>query len=579
MAKKKGRRRKPKTKLTPEQRKQKRENAQFKRDIRTMLTNSGFEFVPTRDQEFEVAGHRGELDGVYVYENVVVAVEETLTTKQSDVVDHLRKKAEFYRHLAKHRVEFITVLKSLFPRFEHHCREPREFSDDELKVFFLYCSRTQVEGDYRDRYRDACLFLQYPHLQYFLQLSKTIKRSARFEIFKFLGLNFEDIGFQSSATDSTGYQGLLLPHTPSGFPTGYKLVSFLMDPATLLERGYVLRADGWMDDQALYQRLLVRGKIAKMREYLTTEHRVFVNNIITTLPKTTNLLDPDTNKVIENIDPNRITPVGISIPRTFSAIGIVDGQHRVFAYHEGNDNSEKKISTLRGKQHLLVTGIIYPANQSQEKKQLFESKLFLEINDKQTRVKGQLKQDIERIVNPYSPVAIAKSVIAGLADNGPLSGQLEVHFYDRQKIKTTSIVSYGLVHIVKLDDKSAGSFFNGWNGSHKSALQKGEAPEALQAYVKYCTTELNKLLGAFRAALPDGMWTDDRKVSSVLTTTTINGLIFCMRCLLENNKLQDFDGYLKGFKKMQVNFAKSKFRFKSSHWKELGERLFKECFA
>ena len=74
------------------------------------------------------------------------------------------------------------------------------------------------------------------------------------------------------------------------------------------------------------------------------------------------------------------------------------------------------------------------------------------------------------------------------------------------------------------------------------------------------------------------MWTTDRRVSRALSATTIIGLISCMRKLIENKKLGDSKYYNAGFAKMKIDFSPEEFLFKSSHWKDLGDRIYKECF-
>ena len=271
---------------------------------------------------------------------------------------------------------------------------------------------------------------------------------------------------------------------------------------------------------------------------------------------------------------NKITPISIKIPREFNSIGIIDGQHRLYAYHEANDRLDNEIGKLRERQHLLVTGIVYPSEISESKRQEFEALLFLEINDRQKRVKGDLKQAIERIINPYSAIAIAKAVVAGLASSGPLVGKLEMHFYDTRRIKTTSIVSYGMKHIVGLESEH--SLFKVWRGGGKRNIRRSKS--LLDKYVNYCISEINKLICGFKDALPSGMWTTDKKVSRALTTTTINGLIFCLRKLIENRKTGDYDYYKREFEKMMVDFEPEKFVYKSSNWKSLGEKIYYDCF-
>ena len=72
------------------------------------------------------------------------------------------------------------------------------------------------------------------------------------------------------------------------------------------------------------------------------------------------------------------------------------------------------------------------------------------------------------IISPFSAIAIAKSVVARLADTGPLAGSLEVHFYDKKKIKTTSIVSYGMRFIVGLEHEH--SLFQSWTNQRQERV-------------------------------------------------------------------------------------------------------------
>lgn len=574
MAKKvKKKRKRRRYRLTPDERARRRIARKHKSDIRTTFVNCGFEHIPTRDAHITIAERTGEIDALFVYENILVITEDTTTSRQSDLADHLRSKKDFCEHLKNNIEDMFTAFRGAFARFRGYMQRKAQYQWQDYSVVFLYCSYHTIDQTYKTRYRSTFTFLDYPYLRYFLTLSKTIHKSAHFELINFLGLGLCNLGPSRSAQESSTYSGLLLPETASSFPTGHKLVTFLVDPNMLLERAYVLRNDSWRDTECLYQRILNRRKIQNMREYLVEEKRVFVNNIIATLPSEANITNAQGNPVTQN-QSNRILPVLIKIPRVFNCIGVIDGQHRLYSYHEGNDKWDARIGLLRDKQHLLVTGIVYPQNLNVSKKQAFEAKLFLEINDKQKRVKGDLKQAIERIVNPFSAIAIAKAVVVRLATTGPLVDKLEVHFYDTSRIKTTSIVSYGLRHIVGL--RSDFSLYHIWNHPQKNRTSRNRS--VLDEYIQYCASEINKLVAGFQQALPTDMWTPNKKVSRVLTTTTINGLVFCMRKLIENDKLGDISYYANGFAKMRIKFDPKRFTYKSSHWKDLGDRLYKECF-
>jgi len=572
---KKNTKKKKKSKLSPEEKKKRRLKKKYKVDIKTIFTNCGFTQVTTRGVNINVNGRIGEIDSIFFYENIIIICEDTF--EKANLSDHLRKKIEFFQFLKNNLDDFHIEIRRKYPKFRSYFGINSKYKFSECKLIFLYCSKADIRNEYKTRYRNDCKFLDYAHLQYFLNLSKTIQRSARFELFKFLGLELNDIGPYSSASLSSSYDGLLLPEIPSGFPQDHKLVSFLVDPNMLLTQSYVLRADSWNDSECLYQRLLLKSKIKSMREYLADKKRVYINNIITTLPSETELKDNNGNLIIRS-DANIIKTVKITIPKKFGTIGIIDGQHRLYSYHEGKDTYDKKIENFRKKQHLLVTGIIYPQDMTPAKKQQFEAELFLEINDKQKRVKGDLKQAIERIINPYSPIAIAKAVITALAYEGPLEGQLEIHFYDIGKIKTTSIVSYGLKHIVGIpgEQREQHSLFKEWKGKGKGNIKRNK--QVLDGYIRYCAKQINMLVSGFKESLREDLWTSDKRISRVLTTTTINGLIYCLRLLIEHKKLNDFEYYKKVFKELKIDFRPDKFPYKSSHWKALGEEIYKQCF-
>jgi len=566
---KKGHRRKRRRRLPPESLEARRHKAA----IRTTFTNCGFEHIATRNVPIQVNQREGELDGLFAIENIIVVVEDTTLSEQTKIRAHFQQKREYFVHLSNNKQELLRELKSKFPKFRGYLQRYSKYSPPEYRIAMVYSPLHDIDSKYMTRQNGICSCLNYASLQYFLSLSRTIHKSARFELLKFLGLDLQDIGVQTSGSPYYRYEGLLLPEVPSGFPEGHKIVSFLVDPKMLLEASYVLRSDSWRDEDCLYQRLLIKNKIGNMREFLTGKRRVYINNIIATLPDDTVITDKNGRRV--DITPqSEILPVSIQFPRRFNAIGIIDGQHRIFSYHEGIDKLDSRISPLREKQHLLVTGIVYPSSTTKPKKYRFEAELFLEINDKQKRVKGDLKQAIERIINPSSPIAIARAVVSDLAISGPLCGKLEVHFFDRGKIKTTSIVSYGMRHIVSLETDY--SFYRRWRGQNKEHIRTN--PTVLKNYITYCANQINQFMSGFKQRIPEDLWTTEHKVSRVLTTTTINGLIFCLRLLIINDKLANFEQYKNAFKKLQISFMPEDFSYKSSHWKQLGEAIYEQCF-
>jgi DGQHR domain-containing protein len=576
---------KKKVPSTPEQKKQlaverkrKASERKFKTDINTVFKNAGFTQIPTRDKEFDFKGSPGELDSIFVYENILVLSEDTCAESRY-IPDHLRKKSLYYKLILDNAKEFIQILSSIFPEFNEYSRRNNKFEAIDYKIKFLYCTRNTLEDKHKHPHTHI-LFFDYPYLRYFLSLAKTIQKSSKYELFKFLKLDANSIG-TNIGKKTISVDGFILPESPSGYPTKHTVASFYIDPQTLLELSYVLRKDGsWRDEEGLYQRLIIKSKIKGMRQYLATEKRVFVNNIIATLPENTKILNADDDTIdATKVDPTKATSVKIQLPYEFNTLGIIDGQHRIFAYHEGYDQLEESIAGKRVKQHLLITGIIYPPGYSKEKKLQFEAKLFLEINEKQSRVKADLKQEIEMLVTPFGHIAISKAIISNLSRKGPLVDLLEVHFFDEGKIKTSSIVSYGLKHLVKLSP--TGPLYMMWKNPNKEELLKKHNRELLKDYTAFCTDELIKLFSGYRRVLSDKhLFTLDKKVSRALSATAINGVIYCLRKLIESkHRTESHDAYLKSFQKLKIDYSAKGFKYKSSHWKDLGDEIYSQCFS
>jgi DGQHR domain-containing protein len=567
---------KKKKRLSPEERRRKTAERFFKNNINTVFKNASFTQVPTRNKNLEFLGVKGEIDSIFIYENIIVISEDTCSAS-SHIGDHLRKKAIYYDHLRKNKPDLINYLSREFPSFRKHIQSHNNFDVSDYNLIFLYCSRNPCSQKLKSQ-NSKIIFLDYTYLRYFLRLSRTIHKSTKYELFKFLGLEKQDVGIDSGLNHKK-IEGFLLPEARSGFDTEHKVVTFYIDPLSLLELSYVLRKDAsWLDVDSLYQRLLIPSKIRNIREFIANNKRVFINNIIVTLPDQTKLLDEKDREVTaDNPSSSKAQPIYIQVPLEYNAIGIIDGQHRVFAYHEGEDKYERIISKERIKQNLLVTGIMYPKGQKRDTKLKFESKLFMEINDKQSRVRPDLRQAIRKILYPFDNVSIAKAVISELAADGPLADKLEVHFFDTSKIKTTSIVSYGLIHLVKTEGND--SLFKVWKHSKKLEIQKGRNKTLLTKYVTFCAEELNDFISAYQFELSKiKMFTLDKKISRALTSTSINGLIFCMRRIVENDKKRGLSHFKKGFENLKIDFAPENFSYRSSHWKSLGDEIYNQCF-
>ena len=560
-------------KLSPEERKALALKRAHINLVRSVFRNTGFKRYPKlADKEFTLGGLiTSDFDDVYCYENLLVCIEYT-TSKSDQVGDHLKKKKIVYDKVADDKESLINAFCDLDEDFKAEITA--SYNLDELVVRCLYCSR----NDFAQKYKDIAFnanYLDYPELRYFKSLTDCIKKSALPELIDFLGVQLKDLGADgnvSAHATSKSFQATVLPEANSNFDKGFKVVTFYADPETLLEQAYVLRRQGWRDSESVYQRMISKAKIDQIRRHLKSKKRVFVNNIIATLDDETKLLDEDGNTV----DPKKIIKtetVNLLLPNKINTVGLIDGQHRTFSYYVSNPD-DAEIAKLRKRQNLLVTGIIYPTGKSARDREAFEARLFLEINSTQTNAKSDLKQAINRIVDPFSDESIASTVVERLGrGSGPLSGQIVRHWFDTDKLKTTSIVSYGMKPLTKTTGTD--SIFSLWSNPNKAKLKELNDTALLDDYIKYCCDTINEFLIAVRKSLPAGTWSPNRRNSGLLSTTVINSLLICFRFIIENGKTGDTAYY-------ESNLAgltpKSFEGFHSSQYGKLAERLYEDHF-
>lgn len=524
------------------------------------------------DREFIFENQMSDLDDIFVYENVVVLAEYTCR-QTSGVGDHLKLKKLIFDKIIGNEEGFLKFLSEKFP--ESAPQLAGGYHPQQLIVKILYCSRYDFEEKYRINVPGP-VYMDYPATRYFAAVSDAVRKSSRFELLHFMGIDHSRVGLNGKidiSKPSKDYSGSLLPEAHSHFDSGFKIVTFYADPEALLRTAYVLRKDGWRDSMNLYQRMISKSKVEAIRTYLKKQKRVFINNIIVTLP-------PEVKPINEKLDTvdstalKQTAPVTIKLPDRPNSIGIVDGQHRVFAYHE-TVNDDSQIARLRVQQNLLVTGIIYPPHLSEAQREKFEARLFLEINSTQTNAKSQLKQAIGLVLDPFASESIAARVLSQMARTGPLQGIIEQYFFDTNKLKTSSIVSYGLRPLVKTSGTD--SLFSIWVHEARDDVAQGLNDDALAEYISFCVTTINRVLVAIKKNLSPGRWTTDAKTERrVLATTYVNSFLITIRLLIERQKSisdSDLDRAFVGIDDFDFS------AYHSSQYKRMAEKIVEKHFG
>lgn len=143
-------------------------------EVRGIFEHAGFERLKSDLKEIEFKNIKSELDNVFLYDNIVIILEETAAT--NGVGDHLRKKAEFYRKIQESPSEFIDLMKTWYPDFSTYF-DVKNYSNLEYKFRFLYCSIEKVDDSRKKEYSDIIKVLDYRYVPYFLNIIKTVHKS------------------------------------------------------------------------------------------------------------------------------------------------------------------------------------------------------------------------------------------------------------------------------------------------------------------------------------------------------------------------------------------------------------------
>lgn len=562
-------------KLTEEQKKQlaqKKKEAAFKRKIRNTFIDSGFTYFSTANKEFKIGNRVVELDYMFIYENIIVICEDTCAKKKDK--DHIRKKSESAREIANNIETLLEWTKNKFPEKLSIIEKYRK---ERFYLFYIYISQAKLEltTDEKKMYSNI-VFWEPEILAYFNRMSQCIHYSARYEIFRFLGLKNENIGYsKSEETQTTIKAPIIYPEDTTGINTGIRVVSFMMSAEKLLKTAYVLRKDSWEDSMFLYQRLIEKDKIKKIRQFLANKGETFYNNIIVALPDNIKFEDDSGHEVsIEDI--GDFQHCKLVIPEEMNSICVIDGQHRIFSHYEApaNEKYEEKIAQLRGQLHMLVTGLIFPDKMKPAERKQVQSEIFLEINDNTKKVAPNVLLHIEMLKNPFSDLGLAKRVIEKLNKESTFLNCFELSSLDEDRIKVASIIKFALRYLVTSSPaEGKHSLYEFWSGDKKAFVEKEE--DALMDYIFFCTKKIDMYFSAVKNVFKNEWYNCESKLLSVIS---LNGFIIAFTRQFSKNSLGDYGFYYNCFQKLNIDFSKENFPYTSSQYKKFSDKILMEAF-
>lgn len=564
-----------KKKLTAEQKAaqlKKRKVLAFRKKIRSSFTDAGFTYFSTLDKHFPIGTRTVELDYLFLYENIIVICEDN--TKQKKDIDHIRNKNESFAEIRNNKTAFLNWLSNTFPE---KATMVKQYRPERYFLYYIYISQTELEitEDEKNRYSNL-LFWDPETLSYFNRMAQCIQHSARYEIFRYLGLKNDEIGFSGSEGGKTTIKApIIYPQEATGLRNGVRVVSFMMSAEKLLRTSYVLRKDSWEESMFLYQRLIEKDKVKSIRAFLAQKGEAFYNNIIVALPDNVTFEDDaGTPILVENI--GDFQHCKLVLPDEMNSICIIDGQHRIFAHYEApaTEKYELQIAPLRRQLHLLVTGLIFPTEMKEPERKQIQSQIFLDINDNTKKVAPNVLTHIEMVKDPFSDISLARRVIERLNKKRVFLNRFELSALDESKIKVASIIKFALRYLVTVTPaEGKTSLYAYWQGNKEAFQQKDEA--SLNDYIEFCANSIDLYFSAIRDAFKSS-WNDP--ASKMLSVISINGFIIAFNRQLNKYGVSDYPFYSSCLRKLSIDFSKNGFPYTSSQYRKFSGRILAEAF-
>ena len=562
--------------LTKKEKAHRSEVNAFNNRVKTTFRNAKFTYLSVQGKTRQFGNKVGELDAVFLFENILLVCENTITQTSEKIKSHLRNKHDLFCEIDRNQNDLINWLKKDYP---DQFSKFKEYGNSRYRVFFLYFTKNKFDpdNDTKALFKPVKI-IEQSTLNYFHKLSKNIRFSSRYDIFRFLELKSNAIGYTDASSARRDINtAIVCPADTTGHDnSGVRLVSFMVSADFLIRNAYVLRKDNWENHMLLYQRLIEYGRIKKIREYVAAEeHPTFYNNIIVSLPEGITFSDSN-NKSVKLEDIREFAGYTIQVPDAFNSICIIDGQHRIFAYHEGEDHAEDTIKLLREKMHLLVTGLIFSPTIGETARRKYESEIFLDINSNAKPVPQDVLLFIETLKDPFSDLGIARRVLEGLNQESAFHDLFELSLIEKAKIKTTSIIKFALRNLVAISDEHSDTLYAVWSKKTDISLIDSTDEKALEKYIEFIVQKLDQYFDALKFTYSQE-W--DRKESKILSIASINGFIIALRISLDHIGLQDYAYYEQAFRKLDMNFSKGDFLYVSSQYHKFATVILEKCFG
>jgi DGQHR domain-containing protein len=376
----------------------------------TLLYRMGFRYLSGRggaqlQMNSEEEGPKSQLDIVALDDEVAIVIE----CKSSE---QTARRPQYQQELGKHLM--------IRERFTAAAR--KEFTPPARRLIVLVMLTSNIVLSENDKLRakEANVVLLDEHdLYYYETLVAHIGPAARYQLLAEL------------------LPGKTVPNLEIRVPAirakmgGASCYTFSISPEYLLKIAYVShRAKGKASDVNTYQRMLSKGRLSKIRQYIQDDG-IFPTNIVLNLEK--NKMAFQRSAQEEDASAEHGIAGWLDIKATYKCAWIIDGQHRLFAYSGHPKAPKSRVAVL------AFEGLA-PSEQA---------RLFIDINAKQKSVKQSLLEELyaelhwDAAEDSVRVRAIISKAVQELGSDpeSPLSGRIQTADSPKNELRCISLTS------------------------------------------------------------------------------------------------------------------------------------------
>jgi DGQHR domain-containing protein len=441
-----------------------------------------------------------DIDVLGIYKNIIIFVEcfgkDKFGNKKKDF------DSESKTILSNWDEMLVETLKKEHRGFYKRHEDYLKNSDNrKIKKLIVCTQKEEVKVEERNNLKkDRFYIFTKDNTEYFKIISDCTYEHCKFEILDFLGVEPCDVMGEEGST-STRYIAI-----GKKAKDDFYILNLTIPVESLLKYSHVLRYHRG-DPEPGFQRLLDEKKLKAMREYLLNEKReTYPNNIIVILNKSLIESLEETNfqtgnpALNENLKNEAKKLWAVTIPNSYKTFSIIDGQHRLFSFAQTKyskykrtksqeekkklEEGDNKIEKMAKKSAMVVTALCSANSEESD----MPAKLFYEINTTQTTISPEDVIDLTEKYWPQNPVSSANKLLRKLNDNGVLENKIRIKFWQENRLRRTSLISYaGLKDIFNKDKRKTSKTFNIFSSLYKNQNK-------IKDYVDFCFVLINNFL-------------------------------------------------------------------------------------